>query len=163
MHAYAAPLILLSGPTDIETLSIARHFLKLLPHTIAYPPLLVDDNVARDQAAIAIMFAERPRRSIVVITDAAHGTVGNVYRDAARRSGRVVIPVMLTNGEDSNEGREETEQLRFSTNEEIAIDVAGMETEDVAAKIARWVWWVGEFMSWGDDADGREQEEEECE
>jgi hypothetical protein len=32
--------------------------------------------------------------------------------------------------------------------EEILMDVTDLRPEAAAAKIARWVWWVGEFMCW---------------
>lgn len=34
---------------------------------------------------------------------------------------------------------------------ELVLDIASLAPEEVAGRIARWLWWVGEFMSWGDD------------
>jgi hypothetical protein len=193
MHTYAAPLILLlSSPKDIDKLPIARHLLNLLPHTIAYPPLLVGENEvvrnedAQDNICVRVLeqqiSAAQTRRSVVVVTAAADELLtdmaGNVYRDAARRCGRVFVPVVLVNGagreesgpsealsrmdvDDGAKSREEGERLSFGTDEEVVLGVTGMKTEDVAAKIARWVWWVSEFMSWG--AQDAYRCEEECE
>jgi hypothetical protein len=127
---------------------------------------------------IEVTLSKKARQSIVIVTDSLgveglHArTVGDVLREKARRGGKVFVPVVLMDSAEedggdvgSAEGDEarpvellDAETLKFGTEEEIVIDVAGLRAEEVAAKIARWVWWVGEFMSWG-NADGRDEEE----
>jgi hypothetical protein len=126
---HSAPIVYINGYFDTGKLAIAQHLLSLLPHSSSHPPVLIDNHTlidpvatkytrdhpeyqshrkaARTRAFEEHVFAEEMRHRTVIFTDweaTDKSRLGLVeeYRDAARRSGRAFIPVVLTGSTEEN-------------------------------------------------------------
>ncbi|KAF2685742.1 hypothetical protein K458DRAFT_300123 [Lentithecium fluviatile CBS 122367] len=150
------------------------------PYPRTHPDYQAHRKAARERAFETFVLPEHMRRRTIIFTDwqapnKPRAVTAEEYRDVARWSGRKLIPIILTIDEEENcrrvvgkerrEGgkakqvnperlkaiRREFKLLRFGTEEELVLDVTGMRAEEVAGKIARWVWWVGEFGGWDEE------------
>lgn len=192
---HAAPLLYVCAhpATASRKAPIIKSLLGLL-HTIsARPPILIDADFSAldkrvvrpavqceheealplkeyvdvpetlDQIVVSAGLATRPRNTRSALSEHQH---------AARRSGRVFVPIILSAGDEGSpesiasspsadehppapEGMQGDEERHphfyFNCETKLELDITCMTADEAAGKIARWVWWVGEFMSWEED------------
>jgi hypothetical protein len=159
---YSAPLVSITAPTTTDVKSITRTLIPLLRASSSRTPILIEYDSLHEEPMEdlnrILLFTHHGRISV------AH------YQKAAHRNSRKFIPITLTCAAGRGSGSEDSEpeaeadaedaakmdtgvgdSLGYGTEKELVVDVGGMSAEEIAGKIARWVWWVGEFMSWDDE------------
>ncbi|KAF2641222.1 hypothetical protein P280DRAFT_506829 [Massarina eburnea CBS 473.64] len=167
---YPAPVVSISGAPGIDIETIADHLLLILQSSSVRAPLLAKNNhqpTSIEDASFVnriVLFTHHQTTECISI-DAV-----NEFQTIAKKTARTFIPIALTastagsdsertSGAKEEEEEEEEEEdvatkprvLTYGLEKELVLDVSQMSPEEIAGKIARWVWWVGEFMSWDDD------------
>ncbi|PVI07039.1 hypothetical protein DM02DRAFT_383975 [Periconia macrospinosa] len=178
---FSAPLIhIRTQPgSETDTSAITQNLLPLLHSSSSFEPVLLKTttpNGSDTTQDIQPTTEDGPinNRRIMLFTDPTntHQTL-TTCQQVARSTARTFIPVTLLSKTPATSGRTTPNSMSDSSivNEEevgdencvgvvsggsgsereLVLDVTSLAPEEVAGKIARWVWWVGEFMSWDDE------------
>ncbi|KAF1956689.1 hypothetical protein CC80DRAFT_492209 [Byssothecium circinans] len=159
---FSAPLISLSGPAGTDLDAITQKLMPFLRASTSRAPILASDQDYRTSPAID--HPSSNNRIVLFIDERSTERLSldavSKYQAIAKKNARTFIPVALTSAAATSDSEtleveedvgKEPEALTYGMEKELVLDVTGMSSEEVAGKIARWVWWVGEFMSWDDD------------
>lgn len=148
----------------------------------SHPDSVINDKADRQRTHTKYIEAQDMKQRIVIFTGCTTSKEGDreaalEYAKAAAKTERAFIPILLQIGLEENirrvgvkerkvganmkttdpesiaETSRKFELMRFGVEKELVLDVTELSPEEAAGKIARWVWWVGEFMCWDDNED----------
>lgn len=179
IHTHETTSASINTATEIDVAAITQSLLPLLRASSAFEPIAMTTN-STNQTDISMGHENNNvlnHRRILLFTNSSPASASTSINDVhacerlARNNARAFIPITLRSGVLCDSGRatpssvstvEEEDGARDGVfgggavapgevnEKELVLDVDGMTPEEVAGKIARWVWWVGEFMSWDD-------------